>query len=75
TYEANLAMQNAYVVLSIGARFDDRVISVPTKFFEKAKKIIHIYVDPSSIDKRYKVDIQIVGDVKNVLSEMIQLWC
>ena len=74
TYEANLAMQNADVVLAIGARFGDRVISVPSKFFEKAKKIIHIDVDPSSIAKRVKVDIPIVGDVKNVLSEMIQLW-
>ncbi|HHX2523714.1 TPA: biosynthetic-type acetolactate synthase large subunit [Neisseria subflava] len=74
TYEANLAMQNADVVLAIGARFDDRVISVPSKFFEKAKKIIHIDVDPSSIAKRVKVDIPIVGDVRNVLSEMIQLW-
>ena len=74
TYEANLAMQNADVVLAIGARFDDRVISVPSKFFEKTKKIIHIDVDPSSIAKRVKVDIPIVGDVKNVLSEMIQLW-
>lgn len=74
TYEANLAMQNADVVLAVGARFDDRVISVPSKFFEKAKKIIHIDVDPSSIAKRVKVDIPIVGDVKNVLSEMIQLW-
>ena len=74
TYEANLAMQNADVVLAIGARFDDRVISVPSKFFEKAKKIIHIDVDPSSIAKRVKVDVPIVGDVKNVLSEMIQLW-
>lgn len=74
TYEANLAMQNADVILAIGARFDDRVISVPSKFFEKAKKIIHIDVDPSSIAKRVKVDIPIVGDVKNVLSEMIQLW-
>ena len=74
TYEANLAMQNADVVLAIGARFDDRVISVPSKFFEKAKKIIHIDVDPSSIAKRVKVDIPIVGNVKNVLSEMIQLW-
>ncbi|WP_424776168.1 biosynthetic-type acetolactate synthase large subunit [Neisseria cinerea] len=74
TYEANLAMQNADVVLAVGARFDDRVVSVPSKFFEKAKKIIHIDVDPSSIAKRVKVDIPIVGDVKNVLTEMIGLW-
>ncbi|MCL4998808.1 biosynthetic-type acetolactate synthase large subunit [Neisseria meningitidis] len=74
TYEANLAMQNADVVLAVGARFDDRVVSVPSKFFEKAKKVIHIDVDPSSIAKRVKVDIPIVGDVKNVLSEMVALW-
>ena len=74
TYEANLAMQNADVVLAVGARFDDRVVSVPSKFFEKSKKVIHIDVDPSSIAKRVKVDIPIVGDVKNVLTEMIGLW-
>ena len=65
---------NADVVLAVGARFDDRVVSVPSKFFEKAKKVIHIDVDPSSIAKRVKVDIPIVGDVKNVLTEMIGLW-
>ncbi|OSI07073.1 IlvI [Neisseria animaloris] len=74
TYEANLAMQNADVVLAVGARFDDRVISVPSKFLDKPKKIIHVDVDPSSIAKRVKVDVPIVGDVKNVLSEMICLW-
>ena len=68
TYEANLAMQNADVVLAIGARFDDRVVSVPSKFLDKPKKIIHIDIDPSSIAKRVKVDIPIVGDVKNVLT-------
>ena len=70
TYEANLAMQNADVVLAVGARFDDRVVSVPSKFLEKTKKIIHVDVDPSSIAKRVKVDIPIVGNVKNVLAEM-----
>lgn len=74
TYEANLAMQNADVILAVGARFDDRVVSVPNKFIETPKKIIHIDIDPSSIAKRVKVDIPIVGDVKNVLAEMIDLW-
>ncbi|WP_274585620.1 biosynthetic-type acetolactate synthase large subunit [Neisseria leonii] len=74
TYEANLAMQNADVVLAVGARFDDRVVSVPAKFAEKAKKIIHIDIDPSSISKRVKADIPIVGDVKNVLRDMAALW-
>jgi acetolactate synthase-1/2/3 large subunit len=74
TYEANLAMQNADVVLALGARFDDRVISVPSKFLNTPKKIIHVDVDPSSIAKRVKVDIPIVGDVKLVLQEMVGLW-
>lgn len=74
TYEANLAMQNADVVLAVGARFDDRVVSVPEKFAEKAKKIIHIDIDPSSISKRVKADVPIVGDVKNVLAEMVGIW-
>ena len=74
TYEANLAMQNADVVLAVGARFDDRVVSVPAKFAENAKKIIHIDIDPSSIAKRVKVDVPIVGDVNHVLTEMLGLW-
>lgn len=74
TYEANLAMQNCDVLLAIGARFDDRVISVPNKFYEISKKIIQIDVDPSSIAKRVKVDIPIVGDVKLVLRDIIELW-
>lgn len=74
TYEANLAMQNCDVLLAIGARFDDRVISVPSKFAEAPKKIIQIDVDPSSISKRVKVDIPIVGDVKSVLRDMIDVW-
>lgn len=74
TYEANLAMQNADVVLAVGARFDDRVVSVPAKFAENPKKIIHIDIDPSSIAKRVKVDVPIVGDVQHVLTEMLGLW-
>lgn len=74
TYEANLAMHNADVIVAVGARFDDRVISVPTKFAEQPRKIIHIDIDPSSIAKRVKVDVPIVGDVKNVLKEMLNLW-
>lgn len=73
-YEANLAMHNADVVVAVGARFDDRVISVPAKFAAIPKKIIHIDIDPSSIAKRVKVDVPIVGDVKNVLREIIGLW-
>ena len=74
TYEANLAMHNADVVLAVGARFNDRVVSVPAKFLEKPKKIIHIDIDPSSISKRVRADVPIVGDVKNVLREMTAIW-
>ncbi|WP_066566755.1 biosynthetic-type acetolactate synthase large subunit [Snodgrassella sp. CFCC 13594] len=74
TYEANLTMQNADVVLAVGARFDDRVISVPSKFTNTSKKIIHIDIDPSSIAKRVKVDVPIVGDVRNVLTDILGLW-
>ena len=74
TYEANLAMHNADVIVAVGARFDDRVISVHAKFAEQPRKIIHIDIDPSSIAKRVKVDVPIVGDVKNVLKEMLNLW-
>jgi len=73
TYEANMAMQNCDVLIAIGARFDDRVISVPSKFTAVPKKIVHIDVDPSSIAKRVKVDIPIVGDVKLVLREMLDV--
>src|SRR3954471_2535150 len=70
TYEANMAMQHCDVLLAIGARFDDRVIGNPKHFFEEPRTIIHIDVDPSSISKRVKVDVPIVGDVKPVLQEL-----
>ena len=71
TIEANNAMQNCDVLLAVGARFDDRVIGNPQHFAQNERKIIHIDIDPSSISKRVKVDIPIVGDVKEVLTEMI----
>ena len=71
TWEANNAMQNCDVLLAVGARFDDRVIGNPKHFAQNDRKIIHIDIDPSSISKRVKVDIPIVGDVKDVLTELI----
>jgi acetolactate synthase-1/2/3 large subunit len=71
TIEANNAMQNCDVLLAVGARFDDRVIGNPKHFSQSERKIIHIDIDPSSISKRVKVDIPIVGDVKDVLSDLI----
>ena len=73
TYEANMAMQNCDVLLAIGARFDDRVIGNPKHFYDPNRKIIHVDIDPSSISKRVKVDVPIVGKVKDVLEEMIKL--
>ncbi len=73
TLEANNAMQNCDVLLAVGARFDDRVIGNPKHFAQNERKIIHIDIDPSSISKRVKVDIPIVGDVKDVLTEMIAM--
>lgn len=73
TLEANMAMQECDVLIAIGARFDDRVIGNPEHFFRKDRIIIHIDVDPSSISKRVKVDVPIVGHVQSVLAEMNEL--
>jgi acetolactate synthase I/II/III large subunit len=70
TYEANMTMQHCDVLLAVGARFDDRVIGNPKHFASVERKIIHVDIDPSSISKRVKVDIPIVGDVKDVLIEL-----
>jgi len=73
TYEANMAMQHCDVLLAIGTRFDDRVIGNPKHFAQNPRKIIHIDVDPSSISKRVKVDVPIVGDVREVMAELLTL--
>ena len=73
TVEANNAMQNCDVLLAVGARFDDRVIGNVKHFAQNERKIIHIDIDPSSISKRVKADIPIVGDVKDVLTELINM--
>jgi len=73
TYEANMAMQHCDVLLAVGARFDDRVIGSPAHFAREQRSIIHIDVDPSSISKRVKVDVPIVGDVKSVLDDLLAL--
>ncbi|MBT8529981.1 acetolactate synthase 3 catalytic subunit [Polynucleobacter paneuropaeus] len=70
TYEANMAMQHSDVLIAIGARFDDRVIGNTEHFASHPRKIIHIDIDPSVISKRVKVDVPIVGNLKEVLQEM-----
>jgi len=68
TYEANMSMHNCDVLIAIGARFDDRVTGNLEKFCPDAT-IIHVDVDPASISKNVRVDVPIVGDVKQVLAE------
>jgi acetolactate synthase-1/2/3 large subunit len=73
TYEANMAMQHCDVLLAVGARFDDRVIGNPEHFAQNPRKIIHVDIDPSSISKRVKVDVPIVGHVPEVLDDLLKL--
>jgi acetolactate synthase-1/2/3 large subunit len=73
TYEANMAMQHCDVLLAVGARFDDRVIGNPEHFAQNPRKIIHVDIDPSSISKRVRVDVPIVGHVPDVLEDLLRL--
>ena len=73
TYEANMAMQECDVLFAVGARFDDRVIGNPSDFERPSRTIIQVDVDPSSISKNVQTDVPIVGDVREVLSEMVRL--
>ncbi len=72
TYEANMAMHHADVILAVGARFDDRVTNAPDKFCPDAT-IIHIDVDPASISKIIRANIPIVGQVASVLGDLAQI--
>ena len=72
TYEANMGMHNCDVLIAIGARFDDRVTGNLEKFCPDAK-IVHVDIDPASISKNVKVDVAIVGDVKEVVTELNSL--
>lgn len=72
TVEANLAMHNADVIFALGARFDDRVTNTPDLFCPDAK-IVHVDIDPATISKIITADIPIVGDIKSVLNDMLEL--
>ena len=71
TYECNMAMQHCDVLIAVGARFDDPVIGNPKHFAQNPRKIVHIDIDPSVIAKRVKVDLPIVGDVREVLRDLL----
>ncbi len=70
TYESNNAMHDCDLMINVGARFDDRITGKIDEFSPNSKKI-HIDIDPSSINKNVKVDLAIVGDVKDVLEKLI----
>ena len=72
SYSANIAMSEADLIISLGARFDDRVTGKLSEF-AKGAKVIHVDIDPSSINKLVKVDVGIVGDLNFVLSDMLPL--
>jgi len=73
TYEANLAMNEADLIVCVGARFDDRVTGRLDAFAPNSKKI-HIDIDRSSINKTVRVDLPIVGDCANVLEQILDEW-
>ncbi len=73
TFESNHAMHDCDVMINIGARFDDRVTGLLSKFSPGSKKI-HVDIDPSSINKNVQVDIPIIGDCASVLADMIKVW-
>ena len=73
TYEANMAMHDCDVMLCVGARFDDRITG-RTDAFSPGSKKIHIDIDPSSINKNIRVDVPIIGDVANVLGDILQVF-
>ncbi|MBO6526796.1 biosynthetic-type acetolactate synthase large subunit [Erythrobacter sp.] len=73
TYEANMAMNRADLIVAIGARFDDRVTGRLDAFAPQAKKI-HIDIDRASINKIVPVDLGIVGDCAHVLEQLVEAW-
>ncbi|PTQ10099.1 acetolactate synthase 3 large subunit [Sphingomonas oleivorans] len=73
TYEANMAMNRADLIVALGARFDDRVTGRLDAFSPKSKKI-HIDIDRSSLNKTVRVDLPIVGDVGRAMEDIIKLW-
>ncbi len=73
TYEANMSMHNCDVMLAVGARFDDRVTGRLSDFAPNAKKI-QIDIDRSSVNKNVFVDVPLIGDVANVLEEILSIW-
>jgi acetolactate synthase-1/2/3 large subunit len=72
TYAANMAMAKAELLVAVGARFDDRVTGKLDEFAKHAT-IVHVDIDPASVNKNVKVDVPIVGDAKSVLQQMLEV--
>ncbi len=72
SYAANMAMSETDLVIALGARFDDRVTGKLSEFAKHAD-VIHVDIDPASISKLVNADYPIVGDIKGVVAEMIEL--
>ncbi|MEP3298828.1 MAG: acetolactate synthase 3 large subunit [Pseudoruegeria sp.] len=72
-YEANMAMHDCDLMINIGARFDDRITGLLSKFSPGSTKV-HIDIDPSSINKVIQVDLPILGDVGHVLEDLLRIW-
>ena len=73
TYEANLAMNEADLVVAIGARFDDRVTGRLDAFSPRSRKV-HIDIDRSSVNKIVRVDLGIIADAGHALEDMVRVW-
>jgi acetolactate synthase-1/2/3 large subunit len=73
TYEANNVMHDCDVMVAIGSRFDDRITGRINAFSPGSKKI-HIDIDPSSINKNVRIDLGIIGDVGEVLEDLLIVW-
>ncbi|SFD54427.1 acetolactate synthase, large subunit [Paenibacillus catalpae] len=67
-YAANMAIQHADLIISLGSRFDDRLTMKVGGFAPQARRIVHIDIDPAEIDKIIKADISIIGDLKGILA-------
>lgn len=73
TWEANHVMHDCDLMVAIGARFDDRITGRVNAFSPNSKKI-QIDIDPSSVNKNVRVDLPIIGDVAEVLEDMLIVW-
>ena len=73
TYEANMAMNQADLVVAVGSRFDDRVTGRLDAFSPNSRKV-HIDIDRSSVNKNVRVDLAIIADAGHALEDMVRIW-